>query len=106
MDKQHGNRVTNAREGHQVNIHPDKLKATLKKIANWKTPGLDFGFKEFTSIHNRLATEMNKCIQKTEIPKWMTKGKTTLIQKDLLKGTTPTNYRLITCLLMMWKILP
>ena len=28
-------------EGPQVNIHPDGPKATLKKIANWKTPGLD-----------------------------------------------------------------
>ena len=28
-------------EGSPVNIHPDELKATLKKIANWKTLGLD-----------------------------------------------------------------
>ena len=35
-------------EGSQMNIHPGGLKATLKKIANWKTPGVDgihgFGF--------------------------------------------------------------
>ena len=82
------------REGPQVNTRPDGLKATLKKIANWKTPGLDgihgFWFKRFTSIHNRLVTEMNKCIQKTEVPELMTKGKTTLIQKDPLKRTAPT----------------
>ena len=35
----------------------------------------------------------------------MTKGKTTLIQKDPSKGTSPSNYRPITCLPMMWKIL-
>ena len=35
----------------------------------------------------------------------MTKGKITLIQKDLLKGTAPSNYSSITCLPMMWKIL-
>ena len=35
----------------------------------------------------------------------MTKEKTTLIQKDPLKGTTPNNYRPIICLPMMWKIL-
>ena len=44
-------------------------------------------------------------MQKTEIPEWMTKGKTTLIQKDPRKRTGPYNYRPITCLLMMWKIL-
>ena len=63
-------------EGLQVNIHPDALKVTLKKYSNWKTPGLD-------DIHGfRLATEMYKCIQKTERPEWMTKRETTLIQKD------------------------
>ena len=48
---------------------------------------------------------MNKCIQETEIPEWMPKKKTTLIQKDTLKRTAPSNYRPITCLPMMWKIL-
>ena len=89
-------------ENPLVNIYPDGLKATLKKIANWKPPGLDgihgFWFKKFTSIHDRLATD--KCMQKTEIPEWMTK-KTTLIQKVPLKGTVPTNYRPIICLPMM-----
>ena len=67
-------------EGPQVN--PNWLKSN---IANWKTPGLDgiheFWLKKFTSIHDRFSTEMNKCIEKTEIAEWMTKGKTTLIQK-------------------------
>ena len=35
----------------------------------------------------------------------MTKGKTTLILKDPSKGTAPNNYRPITCIPMMWKIL-
>ena len=35
----------------------------------------------------------------------MTQGKTTFIQKDPSKGTAPNNYRPITCLPMMWKIL-
>ena len=35
----------------------------------------------------------------------MTKGKTTLIQNDPSKGTVTNNYRPITCLTMMWKIL-
>ena len=42
----------------------------------------DFDLKKITLIHDRLATEMNKRIQKTKIPGWITKGKTTLIQKD------------------------
>ena len=46
---------------------------------------------------------MNKWIQKTEIPEWMTKGKTTLIQNGSSKNVT-NKYKPITCLLIMWKI--
>ena len=48
---------------------------------------------------------MNRCLQDAQVPDWMTKGKTTLIQKDPSKGTAPNNYGPITCLPMMWKIL-
>ena len=47
----------------------------------------------------------NRCQQDAQVLDWMTKGKTILIQKDPSKGTTPNNYRPITCLPMMWKIL-
>ena len=96
-------------EGPKVKIHIELLKKTLKKISNWKTPGHDgihgFWFKKFTSIYDRLSLEMNRCLQDAQVPDWMTKGKTTLIQKDPSKGTAPNNYRPITCLPMMWKIL-
>ena len=73
-------------EGPKTEIHIELLKKTLKKISNWKTPGHDgihgFWFKKFTSIHERLALEMNRCLQDAQVPDWMTKGKTTLIQKD------------------------
>ena len=35
----------------------------------------------------------------------MTKGKTTLIQKDSEKGNAASNYRPIACLPLMWKLL-
>ena len=96
-------------DGPKTEIHTDLLKTTLKKISNWKTPGHDgihgFWFKKFTSIHDSLALEINKCLQTAHVPEWMTKGRTTSIQKDPNKGTTPNNYRPITCLQMMWKIL-
>ena len=96
-------------EGPREEIHIELLKKTLKKISNWKTPGHDgiyrFWFKKFTSIHDRLVLEMNRCLQDAQVPDCMTKGKTTLIQKNPSKGTDPNNYRPITCLPMMWKIL-
>ena len=103
MDKRYDKRTRGTRE------RPQLLKTTLKKISNWKTPGHDgihgFWFKKFTSIHDRLALEMNRCLQDTQVPDWITKGKTTLTRKDPSKGNAPNNYRAITCLPMMWKIL-
>ena len=48
---------------------------------------------------------MKRYLQETHVPERMTKGRTTLIQNDGLKGTASHNYRPITCLPMMWKIL-
>ena len=91
------------------NTHRLTHKKTLKRISNWKTPSHDwihgFWFKKFTSIHGRLALEINRYLQGEQVPDWMTKGKTTLIQKDPSKGTAPNNYTPITYLPMMWKIL-
>ena len=96
-------------EGSKAEIHIELLKKILKKISNWKTPGHDgihgFWFKKFAPIPDRLALEMNRCLQDAQVPDWMTKGKTTLIHKDPNKGTAANNYRPITCLPVMWKIL-
>ena len=96
-------------EGLKAKIHIDLLRTALKKISNWKTSGHDrihkFWFKKFTYIYERQALEMNRSLQEAHVPKWMTKRKTTLIQKVPLKGSALNNYRPITCQPMMWKIL-
>ena len=46
---------------------------------------------------------MNRCLLGAQVPN--RKGKTTLIQKDPSKETATNNYRPITCLPTMWKIL-
>ena len=50
-------------------------------------------FKKFTSIHDRLAREINKFLQRVDVPYRMTIGRTTLIQKDPSKETAPNYYR-------------
>ena len=47
---------------------------------------------------------MDRCLQGALVPDWMTKGNTTLIQKEPSKGTDSNNYRPIICLPMMWGI--
>ena len=81
------------------------IRKNLKE-SNRKVPGHDgihgFWFKKFTSIHGRLALEMNRCLQTAQVPECITKGKSKLIQKDPSKRTAPNNYRPITYLSMMW----
>ena len=45
------------------------------------------------------------CLQAGEVPSWMVKGRTVLIQKDLTKGKIASNCRPIACLPLMWKLL-
>ena len=84
-------------------------QSNIQKVPNWKTPGHDgihgYWFKKFTSIHDKLAVEMSRFLQETNIPEWMTKGKTNLAEKTSRKELLKKNYRSITSLLMIWKIL-
>ena len=48
---------------------------------------------------------MQKCLENGDMPMWMTKGRTILMQKDKEKGKEASNYRPITCLPLVWKLL-
>ena len=61
-----------------------------------------FWFEDCTPIHDRLFIEMNRCLEEIE---WMTKRMTTLTQKEPPKEIATNNYRPITCLRMLEKIL-
>ena len=51
-------------------------------------------------------TQLNEILDETkEIPAWMTYGKTVLCQKNPVKRNSVENFRPITCLLLMWKLL-
>ena len=39
------------------------------------------------------------------MPSWSTKGRAALLQKDKSKGNIASNYRYITCLPLIWKLL-
>ncbi len=52
-----------------------------------------------------IAHGLNSCLECGEVPKWMVKGQIALIQKDVKKGRTASNYRPITCLPVSWKLL-
>ena len=97
-------------EQQNVVINEGKVKKQCSKMPNWKAPGHDgvqgFWIKRLDKMHERIATQLNEILEGTkEIPSWMTYGRTVLCQKDPVKGNSVENFRPITCLPLMWKLL-
>ena len=61
--------------------------------------------KIFDSVHERMSKHLQECVDTGEVPRWMVAGRTTLIIKDVSKGSLVSNFRPITCLAMMWKLM-
>ena len=79
-------------------------------MPNWKAPGHDgvqvFWIKRLDKMHERIVTQLNEVLERMkEIPSSMTYGRTVLCQQDPVKGNAVVNFRPITCLLLMWKLL-
>ena len=97
-------------EQRNVVINDEKVKKQCRKMPNWKAPGHDvvegFWIKRLDKVHGCIATQLNEILEGTkEIPARMTYGRTVLCQKDAAKGNSVENFRPITCLPLMWKLL-
>ena len=92
-----------------VKITKDDVKRKLKSMPDWKGAGpdkiQDFWLKSFTAVHGVLATVLNECVEVGEVPGWFVEGRTILVMKDSKNGTEVGNYRPITCLNLIWKLL-
>ena len=95
---------------NHIKITTEMIKDLVKKIPNWKSPGPDGvqgdWLKKLTALHEHIAKQIDNIINSIEdIPKWMTLGKTALCQKDPSKGNAVDNYRPVSCLPLMWKLM-
>ena len=88
----------------------EKVMEKCRKMPNWKAPG-NYGVQGYwinnlSNLHERIAIQMNKILMGEDSPPaWMTYRRTVLCQKDPRKGNAVENYRPITCLPLMWKLL-
>lgn len=107
--KKETDKYTNTPQQSNINITETDLKETIAKTHNWKAPGADkihnYWYKYFPSIHKQLA----KCIEHIinnpeEVPKFITEGTTYIIPKNE-ETSNPANYRPITCLSTLYKII-
>ena len=78
-------------------------------MRNWKSPGPDlvqgFWLNNFCSLHERARLQLKECLDSGFLPSWLTRGRTSLLQKDKIKSNAGSNYRPITCLPLIWKLL-
>ena len=49
--------------------------------------------------------QLRECLDIGFVPSWSTRERTSLLEKDKSKGNIASNYRPITCLSLMWKLL-
>ena len=90
-------------------ISIEETTIAIKRSKNWKSPGNDgvanFWLKHVTELHEDLTYAYNKCLESPETcPDWLTNGTTYLLPKND-ETNNPKNYRPITCLPTMYKIL-
>ena len=99
----------NAKKQDKTDITKKSLKKILGRMPNWKLPGPDLiqgiWLKNFNSLHEKVRLQLSKCLDCGFVPSWLTRGRTSLLQKDKSRGNVASNYRPITCLPLMWKLL-
>ena len=93
----------------KIDITTGCSKKILGRMPNLKSPDPDlvqeFWLKNFTSLHERVRLHLKECLDSGFVPSWLTRGGTSLLQKDKSKGNVVNNYGAITCLPLMWKLL-
>ena len=98
----------NVKKQEKIDITTGSLKKILGRMPNRKSPGLDlvqgFWLKSFSSLHERVRLQLKECLDSGFVPSWLTRGRTSLLQKDKSKGNVASNYRPITRLPLMWKV--
>ena len=103
-------RVNDERSQERVSISVEKIRKQCRKIPNWKAPGRNsvqgYWIKNLSSLHQRVSSQMNRILMgEDDLSEWMTHDRTVLCQKDPQKGNTADNYRPITWLPLMWRLL-
>ena len=78
-------------------------------MSNWKSSGPDlvqgFWSKNFSSLHERVRLHLKESLDSGFVSSCLTRGRTSLLQNDKSKSNAAGNYRSITCLPLMWKLL-
>ena len=98
----------NVKKEEKMDIATESLKKILGRMPSLKSPGPDlvqgFGLKNFSSLRERVRLQLKESLDSGFVPSWLNRGRTSLLQKNKSKGNVASNYRPITCVLLMWKL--
>ena len=102
--------TVNARGQERLTITKATVGRQCKKIPKWKAPGRHgvqgFWIKKLDTMHEQISRQLNGFLNYgNALPVWMTYGRTVLCLKDPSKGYRVDNYRHISCLPLMWKLM-
>ncbi|KAI5727844.1 hypothetical protein M8J77_007609 [Diaphorina citri] len=94
---------------NNIQISTLDILHAIKYTNNWKSPGTDhihnYWLKHFTNVHPVLARQFQDCIVNPSLfPTFLTEGVTYLLPKND-NIDNPANYRPISCLSTMYKLL-
>ena len=92
---------------HEILI--TEVKSSIHKLGFWKSPGIDnlqnYWWHKFSASHEQLTKIYNNILRNPEeTPSWLFRGITRLAPKKS-ETKNPANYRPITCLTIIYKIL-
>ena len=109
MDKEHDILHKDQQSQPYKAIETEETTYAISKRSNWKSPGIDkvtnFWLKNLISIHQDMAKAyINITENPSDVPDWLLEGLPYLLPMTE-ETKNPKNYRPITCLLMMYKIL-
>ena len=95
---------------NDIRITKEMVSVQCRKIPNWKAAGPDgvqgYWLKNLTSLHQMISVQLDNILENRKpLPAWMTHGKTVLCLKDPSKGNAVDNFRPISCLPLMWKLM-
>ena len=92
----------NFKKQEKIDITTGSFKKILSRMSNWKSSGPDlvqgFWLKNFSSWHERVKLQLKECLDSGSVLSWLTRGKTSLLQKDKSKDNVASNCRPLTCL--------